>query len=44
MGDMLAYMCMLVGSVLISAAWYTVGVVGGLNTIAVRLDCRLWNQ
>ncbi|CAH1102988.1 unnamed protein product [Psylliodes chrysocephalus] len=35
MGAMLAPMCLLGGPLLIRAAWYTAGVVGGLSTIAV---------
>lgn len=35
MGAMLAPMCFLGGPLLIRAAWYTAGVVGGLSTIAV---------
>ncbi|RZC39577.1 growth hormone-inducible transmembrane protein [Asbolus verrucosus] len=35
MGAVLAPMCFLGGPLLIRAAWYTVGVVGGLSTIAV---------
>lgn len=35
MGAMLAPMCLLGGPILIRAAWYTAGVVGGLSTIAV---------
>ncbi|XP_023019829.1 growth hormone-inducible transmembrane protein [Leptinotarsa decemlineata] len=35
LGAMLAPMCFLGGPLLIRAAWYTAGVVGGLSTIAV---------
>lgn len=35
MGAMLAPMCFMGGPLLIRAAWYTAGVVGGLSTIAV---------
>ncbi|KAJ8977721.1 hypothetical protein NQ317_007270 [Molorchus minor] len=35
MGAMLAPMCFLGGPLLMRAAWYTAGVVGGLSTIAV---------
>ncbi|CAG9863026.1 unnamed protein product [Phyllotreta striolata] len=35
MGAMLAPMCLLGGPLLVRAAWYTAGVVGGLSTIAV---------
>ncbi|KAJ8972584.1 hypothetical protein NQ314_000112 [Rhamnusium bicolor] len=35
MGAILAPMCFLGGPLLIRAAWYTAGVVGGLSTIAV---------
>lgn len=35
MGAMLAPMCFLGGPLLIRAAWYTAGVVGGLSTIAI---------
>ncbi|KAF2902303.1 hypothetical protein ILUMI_03883 [Ignelater luminosus] len=35
MGAMLAPLCFLGGPLLIRAAWYTTGVVGGLSTIAV---------
>ncbi|XP_017769720.1 PREDICTED: growth hormone-inducible transmembrane protein-like [Nicrophorus vespilloides] len=35
MGAVLAPMCYLGGPLLMTAAWYTVGVVGGLSTIAV---------
>ncbi|KAJ8917564.1 hypothetical protein NQ315_005613 [Exocentrus adspersus] len=35
MGAMLAPMCFLGGPLLIRAAWYTAGIVGGLSTIAV---------
>lgn len=38
MGAVLAPMCMLGGPLLIRAAWYTAGVVGGLSTIAVSRD------
>lgn len=37
MGALLAPMCMLGGPLLIRAAWYTAGVVGGLSTIAVSI-------
>lgn len=35
MGAVLAPMCLLGGPLLIRAAWYTAGVVGGLSTIAI---------
>lgn len=35
MGAMLAPLCFLGGPILIRAAWYTAGVVGGLSTVAV---------
>lgn len=35
MGAMLAPLCFAGGPILIRAAWYTAGVVGGLSTIAV---------
>ncbi|XP_030760157.1 growth hormone-inducible transmembrane protein-like isoform X1 [Sitophilus oryzae] len=35
MGAMIAPLCILGGPILIRAAWYTAGVVGGLSTIAV---------
>lgn len=35
LGAMLAPMCFMGGPLLIRAAWYTAGVVGGLSTIAV---------
>lgn len=35
MGAMLAPLCFLGGPILIRAAWYTAGIVGGLSTIAV---------
>jgi len=35
MGAMIAPLCFLGGPILIRAAWYTAGVVGGLSTIAV---------
>lgn len=35
MGAMVAPLCFLGGPILIRAAWYTAGVVGGLSTIAV---------
>lgn len=35
MGAMLAPMCFLGGPLLIRAAWYTAGIVGGLSTVAV---------
>lgn len=37
MGAMIAPMCYLGGPILMRAAWYTLGVVGGLSTIAVSL-------
>lgn len=37
MGLMLAPICFLGGPILIRAAWYTAGVVGGLSAIAVSL-------
>lgn len=39
LGAMLAPMCFMGGPLLIRAAWYTAGVVGGLSTIAVS-----WQQ
>lgn len=38
MGAMLAPLCFAGGPILIRAAWYTAGVVGGLSTIAVRIS------
>ncbi|CAH1131084.1 unnamed protein product [Ceutorhynchus assimilis] len=35
MGAMIAPLCFLGGPILIRAAWYTAGVVGGLSTVAV---------
>ncbi|KAF5274699.1 hypothetical protein FQA39_LY07091 [Lamprigera yunnana] len=35
LGAMLAPMCFMGGPILIRAAWYTAGIVGGLSTIAV---------
>lgn len=35
MGAMVAPLCFLGGPILVRAAWYTAGVVGGLSTIAV---------
>lgn len=35
MGAMLAPMCFVGGPILMRAAWYTTGVVGGLSAIAV---------
>lgn len=43
MGAMLAPMCLLGGPLLIRAAWYTAGVVGGLSTIAVSISLFLFN-
>lgn len=37
MGVILAPICFLGGPILIRAAWYTAGVVGGLSTIAVSI-------
>lgn len=37
MGAMLAPLCFLGGPVLIRAAWYTAGVVGGLSAVAVSI-------
>lgn len=37
LGAMLAPMCFLGGPLLVRAAWYTAGVVGGLSTIAVSI-------
>lgn len=37
MGAMLAPLAFLGGPILIRAAWYTAGVVGGLSTVAVRI-------
>lgn len=41
MGAVLAPMCFMGGPLLIRAAWYTAGVVGGLSTIAVSEFCIL---
>lgn len=35
MGAVLAPMCFLGGPILLRAAWYTAGIVGGLSTVAV---------
>lgn len=47
LGAMLAPMCFMGGPLLIRAAWYTAGVVGGLSTIAVsqqQIICRhIWS-
>lgn len=43
MGAMLAPMCLLGGPILTRAAWYTLGVVGGLSTIAVSIE-PLWSS
>lgn len=44
MGAMLAPMCFMGGSILIKAAWYTAGVVGGLSTIAVSRGEFFFNE
>lgn len=38
MGAMLAPLCFLGGPILIRAAWYTAGIVGGLSTVAVCIN------
>ena len=37
LGAMVAPLCVLGGPILMRAAWYTAGLVGGLSTIAVSL-------